>query len=201
MKFLLFLLFCVINYIVGSINGALVIGKVFYNVDIREHGSGNLGATNAGRVLGKKVSIIVTVIDALKGAVLFFIFSIFDYNLALFASVFSAVGHCYPLFANFKGGKAVATTMGIVFAISLLSLKEFVLVFLIPLILWLTIKKLTDLVSLASIFCVLISAVLSTFACDVYKTIVITLLWVLLAYRHKENIVRLIEGTENKANY
>lgn len=201
MKILLFMLFCIINYVVGSINGGLVIGQFVYHVDIRQQGSHNLGATNAGRILGKKASIFVTLIDALKGAIVFWILSFIHYDFALLSSFFCAVGHCYPVFANFRGGKAVATTYGLIFAICISSFKEMIVVFFIPLLIWFVIKRLTDLVSLASLFSILFSAVLATFVCDIYKTLLISLLFALMAYRHKDNIVRLINGTESKANY
>ena len=131
-----FFIFSVLNYIVGSIPWSLVIGKVFYNTDVRKHGSGNLGATNTGRTLGKKAAYAVAVLDALKGFFMFLILSAIDFKTACLTIIFVPVGHCYPLFANFKGGKAVATTFGIILAVSISSLKSFILVFLLPLAIW-----------------------------------------------------------------
>ncbi len=195
------LIFAVLNYLVGSIPWALVIGKVFYNTDVRKHGSGNLGATNAGRVLGKKVAIIVTVLDALKGFFMFLILSRFDYKIACLTSFFVAVGHCYPLFANFKGGKAVATTFGIILAVSINSLKSFIWVFLVPVLIWFLISGLTQYVSLASLVATCLAVIISYFVNPNYVTVSLLALWILVVFKHKENIVRLVKGTENKRNY
>lgn len=195
------IIFLVLNYIVGSIPWALVVGKVFYNTDVRKYGSGNLGATNAGRVLGKKVAYIVTVLDALKGFVMFMILSRFDYIIACYTIIFVAVGHCYPLFANFKGGKAVATSFGIILAISVASLKSFIIIFLVPVAIWFLISKVTEYVSLASLLATFLSVVFSAFICDNYVTISLLMIWLLIVYKHKENISRLLKGTENKKNY
>lgn len=195
------IIFLVLNYIVGSIPWALVVGKVFYNTDVRKYGSGNLGATNAGRVLGKKVAYIVTVLDALKGFVMFMILSRFDYIIACYTIIFVAVGHCYPLFANFKGGKAVATSFGIILAISVASLKSFIIIFLAPVAIWFLISKVTEYVSLASLLATFLSVVFSAFICDNYVTISLLMIWLLIVYKHKENISRLLKGTENKKNY
>ena len=195
------IIFLVLNYIVGSIPWALVVGKVFYNTDVRKYGSGNLGATNAGRVLGKKVAYIVTVLDALKGFVMFMILSRFDYIIACYTIIFVAVGHCYPLFANFKGGKAVATSFGIILAISVASLKSFIIIFLVPVAIWFLISKVTEYVSLASLLATFLSVVFSAFICDNYVTISLLMIWLLIVYKHKDNIGRLLKGTENKKNY
>ncbi len=83
------------GYLIGSVPWALVIGKVFYNTDVREHGSHNLGATNAGRVLGKKVFFAVAALDALKGLIVYLILNHFDHNMALASAVGTILGHCY----------------------------------------------------------------------------------------------------------
>ena len=166
------IIFSVLNYIVGSIPWALVIGKVFYNTDVREHGSGNLGATNAGRVLGKKVAYIVTVLDALKGFIMFMILSKFDYKIACFTIIFVTIGHCYPLFAN-----------------------------LVPVLIWFLISNITEYISLASLVATFLSVILSTFVCKGYVTVSLLMIWLLIVYKHKENINRLLKGTENKKNY
>ncbi len=199
---ILFVLFSALNYVIGSVPFALVVGKYFYKTDVREFGSGNLGATNTGRVLGKVPAILVTLGDALKGAIFFWIESIFSYPAALAASIFFLVGHCWPLFANFKGGKAVATTFGMIFALSFVSFKAFIFVFLLPVGLWFAVSKFTDYVSLASLFAILVACDLSTiFSGNIYISCVMTVYFIIVAYRHKENIIRLIKGTENKKNY
>jgi len=104
-------------YLLGSIPSALWIGKLFYNTDIRQHGSGNLGGTNTFRTLGLKAGLVVSILDILKGTAatcLPFIPFFADTGIhPLFLGVLAVVGHMYPIFANFKGGKAVATSGGI----------------------------------------------------------------------------------------
>ena len=97
----------IIAYLLGSFPSALVIGKTFYQKDIRNYGSGNLGSTNAFRILGKKGGSIVFILDILKGGLAFLIASYGGATISpLFIAVFALVGHIYPIFANFKGGKS-----------------------------------------------------------------------------------------------
>ena len=196
-----FVIFSIINYLVGSISWALVIGKLFYKTDVREFGSKNLGATNVGRTLGKIPAIIVAVLDALKGFFCYIIEVNIDPIAAILTVIFAAIGHCYPIFAQFKGGKAVATSFGILLALSISSYKEFILIFLIPLLIWLMIKKFTSLVSLASLIALFISALLSLICLNYYKSIVIFILFIFVSYRHKDDIKRLLAGKETKSNY
>ncbi|MFE8701332.1 glycerol-3-phosphate 1-O-acyltransferase PlsY [Cytobacillus sp. FJAT-54145] len=101
-------------YLIGSIPTALIVGKVFFNIDIREHGSNNPGATNSLRVLGKKAAIIVLLVDVGKGAVAASLPLYFQTELEpLHIGLIAVVGHCFPIFANFRGGKAIATTAGV----------------------------------------------------------------------------------------
>ena len=97
----------ILSYLFGSVPWALVIGKVFYHKDIRKEGSGNLGASNAGRVLGKTAGVAVTILDALKAFLSMYLAYLFAPNAILFAGLACCIGHCFPIFANFHGGKAV----------------------------------------------------------------------------------------------
>ncbi len=110
-------------YLIGSIPSGLWIGKIFYKTDIREHGSGNLGATNTFRILGKKAGLVVTVMDVLKGtaAVLLVTLPVFvDVTIhSLILGLVAVIGHMFPIFANFRGGKAVATSAGVLLGYSL----------------------------------------------------------------------------------
>src|SRR5690625_3607766 len=133
-----YIIFILIAYVLGSIPSALIVGKVGYNLDIREHGSGNLGATNAFRILGKKAGIIVTLADILKGtiATLIPLLATFFIDVEvnrLIIGLFAVLGHTYPLFAKFKGGKAVATSGGILLGISPLLFIIMVLSFILTL--------------------------------------------------------------------
>ncbi len=131
-------------YLMGSIPSAVWIGKSFYKTDVRQYGSGNAGATNTFRVLGRKPGVTVLILDALKGFFAVWIFSdmtplnhkddIFTmFQLALAVAV--TIGHIFPVFANFKGGKGVATLMGVIIALhwqaALLSIAIFLIVFLL----------------------------------------------------------------------
>ena len=107
-------LIILLAYLIGSIPSGLIIGKKFYGIDIRQHGSGNLGGTNTFRVLGVKAGLTVTTADILKGTLAAALPFFFQSEMhALLAGIFAVIGHTYPIFAGFKGGKAVATSGGV----------------------------------------------------------------------------------------
>lgn len=141
------ILLSLLAYVIGSIPSGLWIGKIFYKKDIREFGSGNLGATNSFRVLGIKAGSIVTVMDILKGTVatlLPFFFQLnVDHHFWLLTGAFAIIGHSFPLFAGFRGGKAVATSAGVILAYAPLLFVAALVVFLVTL-------KLSKYVSLSS---------------------------------------------------
>ena len=188
------ILFCILAYVIGSIPFALIVGKVFYNTDIRTLGSGNLGTTNTFRCLGKKAGITVFVCDVSKGIVATFLPTLMLGRVD-FLSVFGAfamIGHVFPIFANFKGGKAVATGSGVfIFLYPMLSLL-LLIIFFVNLFL-------TGYVSLGSIL-MSITAIgyLSIFESGIDKWIMIVMC-VFVIYVHKKNISRLINGTENQS--
>jgi len=188
------ILFCILAYVIGSIPFALIVGKVFYNTDIRTLGSGNLGTTNTFRCLGKKAGITVFVCDVSKGIVATFLPTLMLGRVD-FLSVFGAfamIGHVFPIFANFKGGKAVATGSGVfIFLYPMLSLLLLVIFF--------ATLFLTGYVSLGSIL-MSITAIgyLSIFESGIDKWIMIVMC-VFVIYVHKKNISRLINGTENQS--
>ncbi|WP_047985226.1 glycerol-3-phosphate 1-O-acyltransferase PlsY [Ornithinibacillus californiensis] len=190
-----YVLFAIIAYLLGSIPSALIVGKVGYNIDIREHGSGNLGGTNTFRVLGVKAGIIVTLADILKGTLATLIPLIFDadvYRLAI--GIFAVIGHTYPLFARFKGGKAVATSGGIILGVNPLLFGVMVLTFLVTL-------KISKFVSLSSMITGVVSFVVSIFFGDVGIMIVIGVLTLFVIYRHIANIKRILNKTEPKIKW
>ena len=138
-----FIIFGLVAYILGSIPTSVWIGKAYYDLDIREHGSCNAGATNTFRVLGKKPGIIVLLIDVAKGslAVLlpyFILGSRIDEErlvlIQILTAIMAVVGHVFPLFANFDGGKGVATSLGVIIGLhppaALLCLVSFLIVFI-----------------------------------------------------------------------
>ncbi|MEG0683816.1 MAG: glycerol-3-phosphate acyltransferase, partial [Coprobacillus sp.] len=118
MENFVYILLIVMSYLYGSIPFALVVGKLFYNTDIRKQGSGNLGGSNAGRVLGKKAGISVIVLDASKCCISILLAKLvinamgLNNDIIYLCALACMLGHCYPIFAKFKGGKAVATAMG-----------------------------------------------------------------------------------------
>lgn len=188
------ILFCILAYVIGSIPFALIVGKVFYNTDIRTLGSGNLGTTNTFRCLGKKAGITVFVCDVSKGIVATFLPTLMLGRVD-FLSVFGAfamIGHVFPIFANFKGGKAVATGSGVfIFLYPMLSLLLLVIFF--------ATLFLTGYVSLGSILMSLTAiGYLSIFESGIDKWVMIVMC-IFVIYVHKKNILRLINGTENQS--
>lgn len=201
--YLYILIATVIGYLFGSVPFALVIGKVFYNTDVREHGSGNLGGTNAGRVLGKKVGLSVMVLDLLKVVVAISITSMLPYSemTSMWAGVAAAFGHCYPIFAQFKGGKAVATMFGFLFGISIFTFSD-PFMFVVPFTMFLCMVLLTKMVALASIIASLTSTVYIAFNTEATSTLVASIiLAILIIYRHRANIQRILKGEENKVAF
>ena len=198
------ILILILAYLFGSIPWALVIGKVFYKTDIRNHGSGNLGGSNAGRVLGKKAGVAVIALDALKAlfsVVLAKTLNMSD-TICVLAGLMCCVGHCFPIFANFKGGKAVATTVGFVIGISVLITHEFMIMSLIPIITFFVVLKTTKYVSLSSMIAIGMAAVCAFIAQDnLVISLSITVLWLFVCYRHKANIGRLLKGNETKITW
>ena len=211
MHILLCLLF---SYLMGSIPFSLIIGKVFFKKDVREYGSKNLGGTNTGRVLGKAAGFAVMVLDQIKAILAILLVTLYSkyftpnlVNLTIYlCSIAVVIGHCYPIFAKFKGGKAVACTFGILFITN-------IYIYLITLAIYVSILKLTKYVSFSSITVFFISALLTiipsfktspfltNITFDWYYTLLIFILatWVLI--KHKANIARLQKGTESKIKW
>lgn len=194
-----YIIFIIIAYLLGSIPSALIVGKVGFNIDVREHGSKNLGATNAFRVLGTKAGIIVTLADILKGTIATLIPLIASFYMdidvsRLIIGIFAVLGHTYPLFARFKGGKAVATSGGIILGVNPLFFLAILLTFLLTL-------KLTKYVSLSSMITGVIATIISMFLNDILLFIMIFALTLFVIYRHKENIKRIKNNTEPKITW
>ena len=195
------ILLILLGYLYGSIPFALVIGKVFYNTDVRESGSGNLGGTNAGRVLGKKAGISVIVLDALKAVIIFYLsrYLSLKFNLnpdiKYLAGLACIFGHCYPIFAEFRGGKAVSTSLGYFLCIEPLYAVVAIVVFLLVL-------KISKYVSLSSISTALIVLCITPFlALSITAKLCMLVAVILLVYRHKDNIKRIKNQTESKIQW
>ena len=202
------LLIIVVSYIIGSIPTAIIAGKWLKKIDIREHGSGNAGATNVFRTLGWKAGITVLLIDMFKGFVpVYWIAGIFHHifdthiYFQLLAGICAIFGHMWTIFAGFKGGKGVGTSAGVFLGLAPLALGLSLLVFII--IVWIT--RYVSLGSIVAASTLLVILVLQKFIFDVYIPdillyvciIIVLLLWL----AHKDNIKRLLKGEENKLKF
>ena len=236
----------ILGYLFGSFPTAIVIGKVFYHQDPRDFGSKNAGGTNAGRLWGKKVGFIVIVIDMIKTiipiwicwAILTFVpfgdkplmattlnrFAGLDgdyvirWSVYWLASLGTVIGHCYPIFANFRGGKGVSSTMGVI------ATSSWLIGFIPGLIIYLLILKIKKYVSLASIVTPFIMGTIyltwsilcltgvvrgfetlpcygPTIAVDWFGSLVIFILAFFVLFKHSSNIERLKNGTERKIKW
>lgn len=186
-------------YLLGSIPSALWVGKLFYNTDIRTQGSGNLGATNTFRVLGKTAGLIVTILDILKGTAATLLPFFIDTNIhPLILGLIAVVGHMYPVFAKFKGGKAVATSGGILLGYQWPLFIVAVAVLLIGL-------KITKMVSLSSMILATVAVIYAIIYAlntgDYPFLAVILVLASFIFYRHRANISRIRAGTEPKVKW
>ncbi|MFV0395394.1 MAG: glycerol-3-phosphate 1-O-acyltransferase PlsY [Coprobacillaceae bacterium] len=189
------------SYLYGSIPFALVIGKVFYKTDVRQHGSGNLGGTNTGRVLGKGAGLACIILDASKASLVVlvtrYLCTVLNINsdIAYACAVACVFGHCYPIFAKFKGGKAVSTAIGYFLAVNPIG----AIIALLAFILVLKISKYVSLSSIVASCSVLVVTPFlpMTLAGKLANLAIIAL----LVYRHKENIKRIKDGTESKINW
>ena len=197
-------LFLIITaYLIGSIPTALIISKSFFGVDIREYGSGNMGATNTFRVLGSKFGTIVMVGDMLKGILAVALYNLLPYyltneldrtNLMIGLGLAAVAGHIYPIWAQFRGGKGVATLFGMLLAIQPVVAASCVGVFLLVLFLTRYVSLSSILAGVALPICVLWiynekEVFYRVFAVAVAALVVLT---------HQKNISRLLKGNENR---
>ena len=207
------ILFLLISYLTGSFPSAVWVGKIFYNKDVREYGSGNAGATNTFRVLGKSAGVPVLLLDVFKGwvSVNYIIFLSEDFvpitgnvtstqfEIQLAFGIAAVVGHLFPIFTGFRGGKGIATLLGILiglnFTAALFSLLIFVFVFVI--------SKYVSLASiLASItFPAVVFLILKESEVNSSLEMFAIFVPVLTLITHQKNIERLIRGEENKAKF
>ena len=194
MFFVGWVLLLIVSYVIGSLPMGLICGKAIWNVDLRKRGSGNIGDTNAWRVLGKKAGILVFVLDFIKGEIpvllaLHFFASPWAMVIAGLTAIF---GHAFSIFTKFDGGKAVATGLG---ALSVMMPKLAIIVFII----WAVIVYLTRYVSLASIVAsILVPFFVAGFHYPRPYIFFGVFTAVLIILKHGPNIQRLINGTENR---
>ena len=197
-----FIFACILGYLFGSVPFALVIGKVFYKTDIRTQGSGNLGGTNAGRVLGKWAGISVSVLDVLKATIVILVVYQFAPDAAALAGVFATLGHSFPIFAQFKGGKSVSTAFGYLLGVSTLIVHKPLELFVVPALLFFGTLKLTKWVSFSSMLSLTLTVILSFFVqSDRLISVYLLLIDAIVIWRHRSNIERLLKNEERKVTW
>ncbi|HEY4553032.1 MAG TPA: glycerol-3-phosphate 1-O-acyltransferase PlsY [Bacillaceae bacterium] len=188
-------LIILLSYLIGSIPSGLIVGKWFYGTDIRQHGSGNLGGTNTFRTLGIKAGIIVTAADILKGTLATLLPAMLGSDMhPLAAGIAAVIGHMFPLFAGFRGGKAVATSGGVLLGYAPVLFLLVVAVFFISL-------KISKYVSLSSIIAGVFAVGYSLFLDDWALTAVVSALALFVIVRHRANLARIRNKTEPKIKW
>ncbi|HDH6514192.1 TPA: glycerol-3-phosphate 1-O-acyltransferase PlsY [Staphylococcus aureus] len=193
-----------LSYLIGAFPSGFVIGKLFFKKDIRQFGSGNTGATNSFRVLGRPAGFLVTFLDIFKGFITVFFplwlpvhadgpISTFFTN-GLIVGLFAILGHVYPAYLKFQGGKAVATSAGVVLGVNPILLLILAIIFFI-------ILKIFKYVSLASIVAAICCVIGSLIIQDYILLVVSFLVSIILIIRHRSNIARIFRGEEPKIKW
>lgn len=192
------ILYLILSYLVASIPFGLLLSKTFAKKDIREFGSKNIGATNVTRILGKKLGVLTLLLDGSKGAIMviiarFYFFEVNNLHLYLvLVSSISVLGHIFPIYLKYKGGKGVATAIACLlaldFSVGLLSICFWVLAF--------SAFKTSSISSLVAIFSSIVTS--SLFEAPTSQIIFCWLLFILIFIKHKENIMRIATGEEKK---
>ncbi|AWR23772.1 glycerol-3-phosphate 1-O-acyltransferase PlsY [Staphylococcus aureus] len=193
-----------LSYLIGAFPCGFVIGKLFFKKDIRQFGSGNTGATNSFRVLGRPAGFLVTFLDIFKGFITVFFplwlpvhadgpISTFFTN-GLIVGLFAILGHVYPVYLKFQGGKAVATSAGVVLGVNPILLLILAIIFFIVL-------KIFKYVSLASIVAAICCVIGSLIIQDYILLVVSFLVSIILIIRHRSNIARIFRGEEPKIKW
>lgn len=187
-------------YIIGSVPFGLIIGKLFYKTDLTEQGSKNIGASNAFRLLGFKVGMVVLLADLFKGFIAVYIAKfIVAPDILVIAEIFAAgatiTGHSMSIFLKFSGGKGVSTTAG-----AMLAMMPWVFVALAAI--WVSLTFLTRYVSIASLIAAMAFPFLTYFLDgNIYRILLSLMISIAVIIKHRSNIVRLIKGTENKLTF
>ena len=202
MNFIFKLFWIILGYLFGSLNFGIIIGKVFFKKDIREYGSRNAGGTNAGRVLGKPIGLLVIILDALKGLIIMALCNLFYKDAVAICGLMACIGHCYPVFYEFKGGKAVATGFGYLIGVGLFVSGDVVFSFICPGLIFLLVLCLFKMVSLSSMVAFISATIIMLLTTGTSEvTLCVFLITCLLIYRHRANILRIIKGEESKVSF
>lgn len=198
-----------LSYFIGSIPTAYILGKLSKGIDIRRHGSGNVGATNAFRVLGPGIGITVLALDALKGVVCVvwvadFVLKYYYFNELLtrvLCAVIAVLGHSFTIFLKFKGGKGMAATLGVMIGLAL-KVPTLGIILMIEILIWLVVFLISRIVSLASLVSALFLPLLLIAFKQSRPLIIMSLsLSLFIIYRHKSNIFRLLHNQEPRLNF
>ena len=190
------LLIIIISYLIGSIQSGILIGKIIYKTDVRQFGSKSSGATNIQRTIGLKPGIFVLVLDILKGFLPILFIEIFTEEniLGVMSCIFLVLGHCYPVFHKFKGGKGVATGFGSV--VVLLPYIALGIPIALPIIYKTRYVSIGAILGcIISIFLIILFVALELLPSE---SLIILFVPLLIIYKHKQNIIRLIQKKENK---
>ena len=200
----------ILSYLIGSIPTAYIFGRIVKGVDISKHGSGNVGATNAFRALGAGFGITVLLLDALKGLVC--VVNISDFILSrglglnplmlrVILGLTAVAGHSWTVFLNFKGGKGMAVTLGVLAGLSI-KFPVLRIILLAEIALWLAVFLSSRIVSLASIISAITFPIFFIiFRQSPYLVLMSLILSLLIVFRHKSNISRLLRGEESRINF
>lgn len=198
----IYIIIAIISYLIGSINFSIIISKKMAGFDVREKGSGNAGTTNVLRSVGTKAAVITLICDILKGVVPILIAMLIgkmmqDVDSALLiqlAGIFVVLGHTFPIFFEFKGGKGVATSIGVILMTNWK-------IGLICIIFALVIIAFSKMVSMGSVGAAILFPILILFIDGTKYFIYSLILAVIVVFNHRENIKRILNGTENKISF
>ncbi len=181
----------VLSYLIGSIPFGLIFSKFLGGEDLRKIGSGNIGTTNAFRTGNKKIGILTFVFDTLKGAMPYVIAILYgcDAQEAFLIGTLSIIGHIFPLWLKFKGGKGIATTLGLVLA-------SYPVIGVCSLVLWIIVAKMFKVSSIAGLLSITGAMIFFFVFASIHDALVFFIIFSVVLFKHKDNIVRIMNKTE-----
>lgn len=182
------------SYLLGSIPFGLILAKFFLNKDLRDIGSGNIGATNVFRTGKKSLAVFTLILDSLKAYISIFITHIYFPNYIYLSALLCFLGHIYPVWLRFKGGKGIAVFLGVLFGLSI----KFAILFIVC---WSLILYLTKYSSASSLISTGVIFLYSIYLNNSFESIFFFIMLIIVIYTHRANIVRLKDKTENKINF
>lgn len=208
----------ILSYLIGSIPSGILVSKLFKGIDLRDHGSKNIGTSNAIRVLGVKLGILVFLLDALKGALPILLamllthlvndfspyFELFgqSFNYTILFGVAAIIGHTFPIYIGFKGGKAVAASCGIVLVLTPIPGILCIIAYIVVVAISKYASLGSTIAALVVFFVTLIQLLVEgKLVEELFMFIIYTFLILFIFYRHKDNYKRLFNGTENKMTF